>query len=112
MSFPDDQIAELKRLCPDLKQFDEAGRTYLLLLGLNLPTGCSPQRVDALLCPTERDGYASRLFFAERIESTASLNWNAAGVRIGERNWHAYSWKVGPDLRLLPMIAAHLRAFP
>ena len=32
------------------------------------------------------------------------------GVRIAERNWHAYSWKTSPNLRLAQMVAAHLRA--
>jgi hypothetical protein len=110
MSFPDDQVGELKRLCPEARQCDEGGRTYLLLPGLALPEGCSPATTTALLCPTERDGYPSRLFLAERVQSRTPLNWNASGVRILERNWHAFSWKVNPDLRLTQMIAAHLRA--
>jgi hypothetical protein len=110
MSFTEEQVAELKQLCQAVRQYEEAGCTYLLLPGLNLPEGCSPSRLDALLCPTPRDGYSSRLFFAERVGSRAQLNWNANGVRIAERNWHAYSWKVSPDLRLAQMVAAHLRA--
>jgi len=109
MVFPEDQVAELKLLCPEVQQCDEGGRTHLLLPGLSLPEGCSPSITDALLCPTERDGYPSRLFFADRIESGTPLNWNANGVRLLERNWHAYSWKVNPNLRLVQMIAAHLR---
>ena len=110
MTFPDDQVGELKRLCPTVQQCDEGGRTYLLLPGLALPEGCSPTTTDALLCPTERDGYPSRLFLADRVKSRTPLNWNANGVRILERNWHGYSWKVNPDLRLAQIIAAHLRA--
>lgn len=112
MTFPEDQVAELKLLCPDVSQVEEAGCTYLLLPGLNLPDGCSPARTDALLCPSARDGYASRLFLADRVQSKAKAepNWNANGVRIAERNWHAYSWKTNPDLRLTQMVAAHLRA--
>lgn len=110
MTFPDVQVAELKLLCPSIQQVEEASCTYLLLPGLMLPTGCSPCSVDALLCPSARDGYPSRLFFAERIQSRAQLNWNANGVRIAERNWHAYSWKVNPNLRLAQIVAAHLRA--
>ena len=110
MAFPEDQVEELKRLSTCIEQCEEGGRTYLLLPGLYLPEGCSPSRVDGLLCPTERDGYPSRLFFAERVQSRNPLNWNANGVRIAERNWHAYSWKVNPNLRLVQMIAAHLRA--
>src|SRR4051812_44343348 len=82
MSFPDDQVGELKRLCPLAQHCDEGGRSYVLLPGLALPEGCSPATTDALLCPTERDGYPSRLFFADRVASSAPLNWNATGVRI------------------------------
>ena len=110
MSLPDDQVGELRRLWPEVQQCDEAGRAYLLLPGFALPEGCSPTATDALLCPTERDGYPSRLFFADRVTSRAPLNWNASGVRILERNWQAFSWKVNSGQRLAQMIAAHLRA--
>ncbi len=112
MSFPEDQVAELKLLCPNVSEVKESGCTYLLLPGLNLPDGCSPARTDALLCPSARDAYPSRLFLAERVQSKAAAvpNWNANGVRIAERNWHAYSWKTNPNLRLAQMVPAHLRA--
>jgi hypothetical protein len=110
MPFPEDQVAELKQLCPDVTEVEEAGCTFLLLPGLNLPDGCSPARTDVLLCPTARDGYASRLFFAEKVQSKVERNWNATGVRIAERNWHAFSWKANPNLRLAQMVAAHLGA--
>ena len=60
---------------------------------------------------TVREMYAS-VYGSEledRIESGAPLNWNADGVRLLERNWYAYSWKVNPNLRLAQMIAAHLK---
>jgi len=110
MAFPDDQIAELKRLCPEVHLCEEAGCAYLLLPGLNLPEGCEPATSDALLCPTARDGYSSRLFFAEKVKSPTERNWNATGVRIAERSWHAFSWKANPNLRLAQMVAAHLGA--
>lgn len=110
MPLPQDQVSELRLLCPNLRQADEAGRTYIFLPGLSLPEGCDPAVCDALLCPSERDGYPSRLFFAERIKSRAELNWNSTGVRILETNWQAYSWKVNPDMRLAQMVAAHVRA--
>jgi len=108
MSFAADQIAELKLLCAGVQQCEEAGCTYLLLPGLKLPKGCSPSKTDALLCPTPRDGYPFRLYFAVRVESSAQLNWNAQRVRIIERNWDAFSWKVGEESRLIQMIAAYL----
>jgi len=111
MTFPEDQVTELKQLCPNVQQCEEGACTYLLLPGLNLPEGCNPSRVDALLCPTPRDGYASRLFFAQQVQHRANLNWNANRVRILERNWDAFSWKVAAEPRLLNMVAAQMRAF-
>ena len=108
MSFPEDQVAELKLLCAEVQQCEEAGCIYLLLPGLKLPKGCSPSETDTLLCPTARDGYAFRLFFAERVQSSAQLNWNAQRVRILERNWDAFSWQVGEESRLIQMVAAYL----
>jgi hypothetical protein len=110
MSFPEDQVAELKQLCPDVSEYQEAGCTYLLLPGLILPDGCSPERTVALLCPTARDGYPSRLFLADKVQSKVERNWNATGVCIADRNWHAFSWKANPNLRLAQMVAAHLEA--
>ncbi len=106
--FPEDQIAELRRLCPDLKRATEADCQFFYLPGLSLRNGCSPSSVDALLCPVQRDGYPFRLFFAEKITTPKQLNWNPNGVRILERNWYAFSWKIAGDLRLLQMVAALL----
>jgi len=107
---PDDEITELKAITPNIQLYQEAGVPYLLIPELVLPTGCHPERTDALLCPAPRDGYPSRLFFSERINSLRPCNWNANGVRIIERNWHAFSWKVNGTLRLAQLLAAHLRA--
>lgn len=111
MDFPADQVRELKHLCPEVKKAVEAGVTYFLLPGLAMPEGRSPAQVDALLCPTTRDGYPSRLFVAEQVAGGHGTNWNASNVRILERNWFAVSWRVNPNLRLAQMVAAHLEAF-
>jgi len=47
MPFPEDQIAELKLLCAEVQQCEEAGCTYLLLPGLRLTRRlCDEVRVD------------------------------------------------------------------
>lgn len=109
---PQDQIDELKGMYSGLGSIAEAGVQYILIPNLMLPKGCSPERVDALLCPTNRgDGYASRLFFAQRVAGPKVLNWNANGVRIGDRNWHAFSYRIGASAkRLAQMISSHLTA--
>ena len=109
MAIPADQVAELKRLCPEAQECEEGGCTYVLLPRLKLSDGCSPSCVDALLCPSARDGYAFRLFFAERVPSRVNLNWNANRVRVLERNWDAFSWNVAAAPRLIQMVAAYLR---
>ncbi len=109
MEFPSDQIEELKALTDSVSVSEEGGFAYLLLPSLQLPPGCSPEKVDALLCPMQRDGYPSRLFFAESIQSREQRNWNANGVRILERNWYAFSWTVPAGLRLAQLVGAHLK---
>jgi hypothetical protein len=115
MALPQCQLEEMKATFGNrLTSVYDAGVEYVLIPSLKLPDGCVPAEVETLLCPTPRDGYESRLFFSvpirsERPRSTA-LNWNANGVRIAERVWHAYSWKVASGLRLTQAVAAHLKA--
>ena len=108
MSFPPEEIEKLRQHCDSVSSATEGGAAYLLLHGLRLPPGCAPAIVDALLCPTDRDGYASRLFFASQVAGKAAMNWNAQGTRILERNWFAYSWKTRAGLALGEMLADHL----
>jgi hypothetical protein len=112
MQFPPDQIEELKAAFPTVLSAEEGGIVYFLIPQLSLPMGTSPTVVDVLLCPTaDRHGYPSRLFFAQQVQSPKPLNWNTNGVRILERNWYAYSWKVTQQgLRLLQILALHLKA--
>jgi hypothetical protein len=111
IEFPIDQIAELKQIAPGLAAAEEGSFTYLLLPDLQMPAGCTPSSADALLCPTPRDGYESRLYFSCAIASRASLNWNVNNLRILDRNWYAFSWKTEQTgLRLLQMVLEHLSA--
>ena len=111
-TFPRDQLDELKHGCLAVASCQEAGVTYLLLERLELPAGCSPRQVDALLCPTARDGYTSRLFFAEQVQSAFARNWNFNG-RICERTWHAFSWQIADarPMRLAQLVRIHLDGF-
>ena len=110
MNFQRDEIAEMTALYGDVQTAAEGGSPYFFIVGLSLPEGCNPTKVDALLCPTPRDGYPSRLFFAEKPTSRSSPNWNGQ-VRLLERNWFAFSWKIrtSEPLRLAQMVQAHLR---
>lgn len=108
---PGDPFDELLQLSPELQQAVEAGVTYYLLPNLAMPPGATPARVDALLCPTARDGYESRLYLAERVSGGKhTLNWNGQ-IRVLERNWYAVSWRTPAGLRPAQMVAIHLEAF-
>lgn len=112
MEFPPDQIEELKAAFPGVLSAEEGGIGYFLFPQFPLPPGNSPSVVDVLLCPTaDRHGYPSRLFFAQQIQSKKPLNWNTNGVRILERSWYAYSWKITQQgLRLMQILALHVKA--
>jgi hypothetical protein len=111
MSFPSDQIAELRTLAPGASVCQEGAVSYFLLPGLRMPPGCSPESVDALLCPTPRDGYESRLFFSQLVTSTSARNWHVTNTRIVDRPWSAFSWKTNKTgLRLAQMVVEHLCA--
>jgi hypothetical protein len=103
------EIQELVLVFPSVQQVTEAGVVYFLLPGLLLPETCVPNKVDALLCPSSRDGYASRLFFSAQISGCPQRNWNAH-VRILDRTWYGISWKVPDTQRLVQMVLTHLTA--
>jgi len=106
------QIEELKKVCPTLKEHEESGTPYIYLPSLGLPTGCQPGVLDALLRPVSTDGYNSRLYFSEKVNpaGSAALNWNTSGVVILQRAWFAFSWRTPAGLRLIQMLALHLKA--
>lgn len=105
------EIRELFQLCQDAKEFTEFGKRYILLCGLRLPSHCAPSVLDALLCLDERDGYATRLYFAQQVSCRNGLNWNAQNVPILQRNWSSYSWRVVATGRPIEVLAQHLKAF-
>lgn len=106
------EIEALKQYCSGVSALTEGGITYLYLQELRLPKGCTPPICDALLCPSPRDGYPSRLFLSTRVSVPIARNWNCDNARIGERNWHAFSWKVTLSGLTLPkLLLAHLNGF-
>ena len=104
------ELRELDPLCSGAKEYVEFGLTYILLPELRIPSGCSPSVIDALLCLNQRDGYPTRLFFAQPIGSKNGLNWNAQNVAILQRTWFAYSWNYVASGRPIEVLAQHLRA--
>lgn len=111
MEYSKEQTDELKRYCSKLSLLTEGGVTYFHLGDLRLPKGCDPEVCDALLCPATGDSnYPSRLYLAVQVNSPYDRNWNG-NVRIGEKNWMAFSWKIQSGLTLAQMLNAHLSGF-
>lgn len=111
MTFPQDQIEELKKVSSSIGTAVEGGYTYILLEKLKLPTGCAPSEVDALLCPLPHTGYLSRLFFSEKITGGFAGHWNG-NIRVLSRNWVAISWQTTtPNLSLMELVMIHLKPF-
>lgn len=109
---PAEQIAALKTLYPEISAAEEGQWTFLRIEKLGLPDGANPQTVTALLCPTLRDGYQSRLFLSAKVTHQGKgTNWNADGVVILGERWWAVSWQTKPDRTLLEMIQDHVEAF-
>jgi hypothetical protein len=113
MGFEQSQIEELKSYYPGIGVVTEGGTDFILVPALCLPDGCAPAVVDALLCPTPRDNYSSRLFLSQKpTHRGPGQNFNANGVMIAGRQWWAASWNTNrTDLTLLQTMLAHLDAF-
>ena len=112
MAYPQEQIDELRRYCTKISALTEGGVVLLYLEELRLPAGCNPPLCDALLCPSAKDGYPSRLYFSAQITGHYTRNWNVTGARIGEKNWWAFSWKVELSApTLAQLLVAHLNGF-
>jgi hypothetical protein len=112
MSFPQDEIDELKPAFTGLSMASEGGADFISIPSLKLPKGCDPSIVDALLRPTARDGYPSRLYLATRVSHQGKgQHWNTDQIILGRR-WFAVSWKTqGANSRLAAILAGHLEAF-
>jgi hypothetical protein len=108
MAFPEDQVAELQELFTGASEMTEGSVAFFLIPSLPLPSGCTPDVVDALFCPTQRDGYPSRLYVSQQVQPCRA---GFAGFRILERNWFAASWRVREGQRLAQMVLSHLDAF-
>jgi hypothetical protein len=112
VEYPQIQIEELKAYCSGISILNEAGVSFLCLEELTLPSGCTPAKCNALLCPVGRDGYPSRLYFSEMIKSSYPRNWNVSNARIGEENWFAFSWRVKlSNPTLAQVLVEHLKGF-
>ena len=106
----EDHLEELRAICAGATQATEGGADCVLLPNLTMPPGCTPAAVDCLLCLGPRDGYSSRLYFAQPVQSREARNWNGQNIRVLERNWFAFSWRAPDGLRPIETLIGHLKA--
>jgi hypothetical protein len=106
-----EQVNKLTKAFPLVQQLEEGGIPFFFIPNFTLPDGCTPSITNVLFCPVTFQGYNSRLYFSEKIQSNKAntQNWNFSGGRILERNWYAFSWRIPENLGFVQMIAAHLR---
>ena len=110
-TLPADQVEELKAIHSDLEIISEAGQAYILLKGLNLPDGCTPNQSDVLFYPDSHHGYEARLFFPKIIKSREQRNWHVTNLVLFSKSWNAYSWKLNAsNLTLVEMFTILLGA--
>lgn len=103
----EDQFADLLKYYPQAKRASEGGVQYIFISDIELPSGCSPEKVDVLLNPIPQGAYKSRLYYSEKISGIPAKNWNST-VRVLDRNWDAYSWRSEAGMSLLQMVRYHL----
>jgi hypothetical protein len=109
MNLNEIQLREMEQSFPGLKLLSEGGFNYIFVPQVILPSGCTPEKCDVLLCPQVRDGYQSRLFFASQVAGGPTRNWNST-VRILDRTWYAFSWQTTGNHSFLQMLMIHLNA--
>ena len=109
MTVSEEDLKEIRELCPGAEFMTEGGVAYIFLPGLKIPVGDTETLIrDGLLCLQSHSNYPTRLFLSEPIPGKGA-NWKVH--RILERTWHTWSWKdVVPD-RPAVVLAQHLRAF-
>lgn len=108
MSIDQKQLAEVAALVPGARVMPDAGIDYIFLPGLKVSVGQEERILDALLCPVQHGGYATRLFLAEPIPQRGQ-NWTTHNIL--SRSWHTWSWNNIPaSLSPMQILSAHLRA--
>lgn len=109
--FPEEQVQALKAYSMALSYFEDGGHPFFRMDSIELPEGCSPASVNAVLQPREGDGYRSRVFFSQQVQSRYPRNWNTQ-KRMNEENWYAFSWNFDPSSMTLEQIfLEHLKGF-
>ncbi|MGH9451205.1 MAG: hypothetical protein ACRD11_11810 [Terriglobia bacterium] len=110
MTDPTAELAAIQAMHPTACLHTEGGKTVVLLPDFRFRVGAKTVQMALLLHPSPHSGYATRLFFEQKLEGAGqSQNWTEHTV-LG-RKWWAPSWKdVVAAQPWTSMLGAHLRA--
>lgn len=107
MTISEEDLVEVRAICPSAAVMSEGGNTYVHLPQMKLGQGDSILIREGLLCPQARDGYATRLFLSEPVPGRGN-NWTVH--QILDKAWHTWSWQNVPAGRPAQILAQHLAA--
>lgn len=107
MTGPAAELARLRALCPGAEIVDEAGGPLVLLPDLKVESAGAVHTVDVLLCPRDKDGYETRIYYSRQLPVVR--NWAVHSLLT--RPWHAFSWQgISAGQPWIDILAAHLEA--
>jgi len=104
----EDQIEQLRDICPGAKLMTEGGLAFAFLPKLRFVSRGTNVEMDALLAPQGHSGYETRLFLERQLP--IGVAWYMQQI-LG-RTWHAISWRgVFPDQPWPRILSGQLGAF-
>jgi hypothetical protein len=105
---PDEELAELRDICPGATPATDGPLSLVLLPKLIVTSNNGPIEVEyGVLCLTEHEGYKTRLFLSQPFP-TKGQNWKVYTI-LG-RPWHCCSWQGVPQSQsLLQILLQHLQ---
>jgi hypothetical protein len=104
------EFAAIQAMHPNASLHTENKMPVVLLPDFKFRAGSKTLQMALLLHPSFHSGYATRLFFEQKLEGVGKTqNW--AMHTVLSRPWWAPSWKdVTPEQPWTSMLGAHLRA--
>lgn len=115
MTIASDQLEPLLAICDEASVLTEGPHSFVFLKNLRFLCKGNAVVTNALLCPQEHSGYATRLFLEQKhdihsLSDGKPPNWQVHPI-LG-KSWHTWSWQgVSADQTLFEILAEHLNAF-
>ena len=104
------EFAAIQALHPSASLHTENKMPVVLLPNFKFRAGERSLQMTLLLHPSCHSGYATRLFFEQKLEGLGrTAHWTLHTVL--SRSWWVFSWKdVMPEQPWISILGAHLRA--